>query len=69
MGECDLSNRACAIHARPPQVDGAYEDWVEALRLIYHSGGFRPWELFIVARAYQYRYCEATSATPVPEIR
>ena len=25
-----------------PQVDGSYEDWVEVLRLIYHSGGFRP---------------------------
>ena len=22
-----------------PQVDGTYEDWVEVLRLIYHSGG------------------------------
>ena len=37
-----------AIHhacmPRPSQVDGAYEDWVEVLRLIYHGGGFRPSE-------------------------
>ena len=38
---CDPSNHACAIHA-PPQVDGAYDDWVEVLRLIYHSGGSLP---------------------------
>ena len=22
-----------------PQVDGAYEDWMEVLRLVYYSGG------------------------------
>ena len=35
MGGCDHST----MHSCPPQVDGAYEDWVEVLRLIYHSGG------------------------------
>ena len=35
MGVCDQSDHACAS----AQVDGAYEDWVEVLRLVYHGGG------------------------------
>jgi hypothetical protein len=40
LGCGDLFHRVKWHSLISMQVDGKYEDWMEVLRLIYHSGGF-----------------------------